>query len=594
MKKVWKIIILVFVFLILILGIGSWYLSRHWKPILNERLQAIVSSSSDSLYRLAYDEFDFSWYSGNAYLTNVSLTPNREVYERLKLNDDAPDNQYSIHIKSIKLKNFHPKLLYQKQKLNIDEILVEDPTILITNETLTPRDSLDVTKEKKEPYQQISKFLKELRVDKINVKNLNYTFKNNTFQDKKETRLKNVNIIVDDFLIDSLSQKDTSRIYYSSGLDFKIENYQIATRDSMYHVNLKGVDFSTFGKQLKINRVEMKPRYSKADFYEVSEKPSERFDLAFDSLSIQNIDITELLKSQRFHATKLNVKKGNLEVYNNSNYRKKKKNKRGKDPHQQLLKLAWNFTIDTINLDNTNISYEELSRLSQQVGKLTFNNSTIRLLNVTNDSLAISENPIMRVHLQSQFMNASQLKVNFQFNLTSDNGAFDYQGRLSRMNGRALNSVLRPLAQAEITSANIRSLDFNIKANENNARGVANLRYDDLKVKLLMLDQGGLISKNKVASTIANNFIIHNSNPDEMGVFNQGDVYYERPESFSFFKFIWQSIFQGVKASVGVDKEREAKLKHKAVDTKQAVKDTKKAAKKVGSFLKGVFKKQEE
>jgi len=592
MKKIWKIAIALFIIIILALGIGSWYLSKHWKPILNDRLQIIVSSSSDSLYSLTYDEFDFSWYSGNAYLTNVSLTPNKEVYERFKTANKAPDNQYSIQIKSVKLKNFHPKLLYQTQKLNINEILIEDPTVLIINENSLEKDSLQ-TKEKKTPYQQISKFLKELQIKDLNVKNLNFTYRNNSLKEQKETKLKNINIAVHDFLIDSISQKDTSRVYYSSGLDFKMDSYQIATRDSMYYINFKGIDFSTSKKRLKMNRVELKPRHSKTEFYKISEKPTDRFDIVFDSLSIQNIDIHQLLKTQRFHASKVNIKKGSLEIYNNANYKRIKTNRIGKDPHQQLQKLAWNFNLDTINILNTVIAYEELSRLTQQVGKISFNNSTIRIFNVTNDSLAISQDPIMRAYLTTKLMNASQLKANFQFNLTSPTGAFDFQGRLNAMNGRALNPVLKPLGQVEITSANIKSLAFNFKANQNEARGNVNFHYTDLKVKLLMLKQGGLISKNKLASTIANNFIINNSNPTEFGEFIQGDVHYKRPKTYSFFKFVWKSIFQGVKTSAGVSEEREAKLKNRASNTKQAVKDTKKAAKKVGSFFKGVFEKKE-
>src|SRR5690606_3994124 len=262
MKRKWKIVLGVFLVLIIALGIGSWYLSKHWKPILQDRLQIIVSSSSDSLYNLTYDEFDFSWYSGNAFLTNVKITPNADVYKRLKARDNAPDNQYTIDIKSIKLRNFHPRMLYQQQKLNINEILIEDPTILIVNEDVV-QDSL-LQKEKKTPYQQISRFLKEIRVNALNVNNLNFTYQNKSTEEQKETKLKNVNIAIHDFLIDSLSQQDTSRIYYSSGVDFKMKNYTIATRDSMYHINLKDIDFSTLDKQLKVNRVDMKPRHSKA------------------------------------------------------------------------------------------------------------------------------------------------------------------------------------------------------------------------------------------------------------------------------------------------------------------------------------------
>jgi len=593
MKKGWKIAIIIFVVVLLILIGGSWYISRHWKPILNERLQALVSSSTDSLYHLSYDEFDFSWYSGNAYLTNVSLTPVKEVYDRLKATGDAPDNQYSIQIKSIKIRNFHPTRLYKQQKLNIDEFIVQDPTILIMNEDLSQNDSIQ-PKKKKTPYQKLSKFLKELHVDNFNVNNLNFTYRNNTLEESKETKLKNINIVVHDFLIDSLSQQDSSRIYYSSGVDFKMDSYQIATRDSMYYINFSEVDFSTSDKRLKINRIELKPRQSKADFYKVVEKPTDRFDLAFDSLLVENINIPELLKNQRFHAQKINIEKGSVEIYNNANYARIPTSKKGKDPHQQLQKLAWNLNIDTLNILHTDISYEELSKVTQQRGKLSFNNSTIRFTNVTNDSLAISRNHLMGVSMQTKFMNAASLQANLQFDLISDIGAFEFQGKLNAMNGRALNPVLLPLAEVEINSANIQSLAFNFKANEKDARGTVNFRYNNLKVKLLMLEEKGILSQSKIASSVANNFIINSSNPTESGEFTSGTVYYGRPQTYSLFKFMWKSIFQGVKTSVGVSQEREARLKKTAERTKQRVEDTKQAAQKVGSFIKGVFNKKKE
>ncbi|TCK82768.1 AsmA family protein [Albibacterium bauzanense] len=592
MKRIWKVLIAILVVLILIVAVGSWYISRHWKPILSERLQALVNASSDGLYHLSYEDFDFSWYSGNAYLTNVSLTPIKEVYERLKTTGDAPDNQYSIQVKSIKIKNFHPTRLYKQQRLNVDEIMVQDPTVLVMNEDLSQNDSI-LVKEKKTPYQKLSKILKELRIDNFNVNNLNFTYRNNTLKDSKETKLKNINIAVHDFLIDSLSQKDSSRIYYSSGVDFKMDSYQIATRDSMYYINLSAIDFSTTDKRLKINRVELKPRQSKADFYKVVEKPTERFDLAFDSLLIENINIPELLNNQRFHAQRIDIGKGAVEIYNNTNYARTPASKKGKDPQQQLQKLAWNLNIDTLNLLNTDIVYEELSKVTQETGKLSFNNSTIRFTNVTNDSIAISRNAIMGVFMQSKFMNAATLETNLHFDLVSEIGAFEFQGKLNAMNGRVLNRVLMPLAEVEINSANIRSLAFNFKANERDARGTVNFRYNNLKVKLLMLEEKGVV-KSKIASTVANSFIINSSNPTELGEYIPGVVYYRRPSTYSIFKFMWKSIFQGVKTSVGVSAEREMKLKKTAEQTKQRVENTKQAAQKVGSFIKGVFKKKEE
>src|SRR5690606_14642583 len=154
-------------------------------------------------------------------------------------------------------------------------------------------------------------------------------------------------------------------------------------------------------------------------------------------------------------------------------------------------------------MPNTNIAYEELSRVSQQTGKVTFDRSNIQIFNITNDSSSIARDSIMRMRFRARFMNASPLEVNFQFDLTAPDGAFKYQGKLNAINGRALNQVLKPLAQVEVSSARIQSLNFNFDANEKNARGTVDFRYSDLKLNLLKLEEDGSVSTNKIVSTLA-------------------------------------------------------------------------------------------
>lgn len=586
MNKALKIILAIFLFIVIVILAGSWYLSKHWRPILSERLQVLVSSSSDSLYSLSYDDLEFSWYRGYASLTNVSLKPNKEVFERLKAVGTAPDNQYSIQVGLVEVKNFHPARLYRQRKLNINDIILVDPVVSVINETMPKQDTVE-TEDQRTLYQKISKLLTEVRVDNFDVNNLTLTYQNNNTEDSTTTRLKNVNINVNDILLDSLSGKDTSRIYYSKGVHFKMNNYRIATRDSLYHINISDIDFSTSKKEFLVGRIELEPRYGKDEFYEKANKPTERFDIAFDSLLFQGVDVPRLLESQQFRASKISIAKGDMEVAANTNYPKPATDKRGKDPHQQILKLAWNIGIDTVSIANTNIVYEELSKVTQQKGKISFNNTDIRLVNVTNDSSRLSRSPHLTADIQSKFMNAAPLTVHFDFDMSSEIGAFQYRGKLGAMNGRVLNQVLKPLAQIEITTADIRSLAFNFKIDQNKSVGTVDFRYDNLKVKLLMLeDEGALISKRKLASTLATTVIINSGNPDGIGKYTKGNVYYNRPQSYAFFKIIWKSLFQGIKTSAGVSQEREAKLKNTAVETKRA-------AKKVGSFFKKVFKKKD-
>ena len=55
--------------------------------------------------------------------------------------------------------------------------------------------------------------------------------------------------------------------------------------------------------------------------------------------------------------------------------------------------------------------------------------------------------------------------------------------------------------------------------------------------------------------------MINPSNPDQNGVFTAAEIDYERKPTRSFFNFIWKSLFQGIRYSVGVTPEKEAELK---------------------------------
>jgi len=402
----------------------------------------------------------------------------------------------------------------------------------------------------------------------------------------KQTTLRNINISISDFLLDSLSQKDTLRYYYASGFQFNMDKYRIATGDSLYYVDINGIDFSTKKRELFVDSVSLKPRYSKIDFYKKIEQGKDRIDMHLDSFQVKGIDIRHLLKEQKLHAGSFRSANGSLEVYNNTNYKRVKK-ENNKDPQTKLLELAWDFKIDTLSLDNFDIVYEELSHKNQNTGKISFIKTKARLYNVTNDSAFISENKNLRAEVETRLMNAGVLTANFQFNLNKEFENFSYQGELRNLNGRALNPIVKPLAAVEIKSAVIHRLTFNFDATKSVSRGVVNMWYDNLKVNVLLENNGNKrMSKNKLVSSLVNVVVLNESNPGIDKKFIRGDVAYRRPKNASLINYMWRSIFEGIKKSVGVDKERENKLKSDIQKTQKTVKD-------VGGFLKKVFDKKE-
>ena len=59
---------------------------------------------------------------------------------------------------------------------------------------------------------------------------------------------------------------------------------------------------------------------------------------------------------------------------------------------------------------------------------------------------------------------------------------------------------------------------------------------------------------------MANALIINSDNPSANGKFIAAKINYKRQPTASFFSFIWRSLFQGAKYSVGVTPQKEAEI----------------------------------
>ena len=69
--------------------------------------------------------------------------------------------------------------------------------------------------------------------------------------------------------------------------------------------------------------------------------------------------------------------------------------------------------------------------------------------------------------------------------------------------------------------------------------------------------------KQGLMSFLANALIIRSDNPDANGILIKAPVMRERIETASFFNFIWKTLLQGVKYSVGLTPQKEKEIKAK-------------------------------
>ncbi|WEK19073.1 MAG: hypothetical protein P0Y49_20055 [Candidatus Pedobacter colombiensis] len=549
-------------FVALILTAITWYYSVKLKPIITAELKELVLKTTNNLYQIEFSSVDANVLTGISSLSNVTITPDTAVYRQLIALKRAPNNLYKIKLKKLAVRNFHPFRLWRQKKLNIDLLLFDNPWIEMTNRQFDFNDE-KLPQPKKSPYDYISKYIKELRINTVDFKNASFKYINNNNPGKQEVdAVDSLNITLKDWLIDPHSATDKSRLYLLKDVIINLNDYSYATSDSLYFVKFNRLDFIASSGKLDVKSFSLEPRYSEQQFGSTLGYAKDRYNIQVANIGFTGINLPLYILKQELFAKDMTIANGTLAVVNNNTLPKKIVNKTGTYPHQLLQKADAKLNIAKLNLNNVDISYGEFSPEGKGKGVITFEQTWGAISNVTNVEKAIARDSIAEAALTSYVMGSGKLNVNFKFNLAARDGAFSYSGSLVDMEGKAFNRITKPLGLVKVNSGYINKLAFDVKANDELAKGTVSFAYKDLSLAVLKRVKGeDRLVKQGLISFLANALVFNKANPGADGKFVTAAVDYKRTPTGSFFNFIWKTLFQGVKYSVGLTPAKEKKIK---------------------------------
>ncbi len=560
--KVFKWLLGILFFFSLVLAGASWYISAKFKPLIKQELRELVQAATHGLYTIDFSEIHTNFITGSAAIDNVTIVPDTNVFKKLIAEESAPNNLYHIKLKKLSIKRFHPFAIYFDKKINIDLLLFDKPDITMVNKHFDFNDNRP-PRPRKSPYDYIKKLFKALRIETVDFKNARFKYVNNNGPIPDIDSVNNLNVSLKDWLIDSLSAQDTTRFYLLKDVNLNLNNYTYATPDSMYHLKVEQLHFNASSGKVNIKQFALVPRYSESEFAKVAGYARDRYNLQLNNISLNGLNLPAYVQKQELMAKEMHIADGALWVFNNNSYPKLEKDKTGRFPHQLLQLLKMQLHIKKIKLSNIDVGYAEFDKDSKQVGKITFGKTTGEITNVTNDARYKAKNGVLEANLVSYVMGQGKLVINFKFYLNSPTGAFDYKGAISNLDGRRLNQITRPLGMVHVNKGMIKELAFDIKANQDRAKGKVDFRFNDLSVALLKKEAGReRLVKKGLLSILANALVLYSDNPNADGKFTSATINFERKPTASFFNFIWKSLFQGVKYSVGVTPQKEAEIKN--------------------------------
>lgn len=556
-KKIKWISLLSAMLLSIVIGV-SVYIYYQIEPMVSARLKESIKTSTDGLYDISFSKLNINPFTGNVTIRDISFKPDTAVYNRFKRDRIHPSHLYEIKVKVLRLRRVHPLKVYLKRDLTVNSILIENPIVRVYYENNQSKDSSKV--DTRTAWQRLSKYLHSIKVHEVLFKEIDFKYIDRRLQKPEINGVKNLSITIKDILIDSLSHLARTRFYYTKDILVEITDNSFASNDGMYTVKFNKLEMSTLNKYAMVRGLRVIPKYPEIEFSHKFDYKKARYLIGINEVWLRGIDYKSLTDKRTLHATSLNLNNASLDVFMNKQLPKAKGDLGQNFPQILIKDLRLTSLIDTVSLHSSKLSYSEYDPYTAKTGRISFLALRGKLLNVTNDSIALQKNNWSKGSFIGYPYGKARIDFNINFNLTSPVFQHNYSGKLYQMQARHFNHITRALAMLDVSSGEAQSATFSVNADYRNAKGTLTIVYKDLNIGILRLNKNKKLQRSTVLSLVANNLLLIEDNPSKGEPLRHGRISYSRPDSVSFYSMIWKSLFTGIKENIGMTPEREKRL----------------------------------
>jgi hypothetical protein len=193
------------------------------------------------------------------------------------------------------------------------------------------------------------------------------------------------------------------------------------------------------------------------------------------------------------------------------------------------------------------VEYSKRADDGVRPGTIRFEDIWATIYNVTNDPARMTDETPAVVDARTLVAGAGLLQTRIDYQLLAPELTIQYRGEVGDMPATAFNEIFVDLSGVEIKSGQIDSIWFSIQVQRDEARGLLQVLYRDLKIELLDKATGERSLRNRIATFIANNMILNEENqptvdtPAKVIVIRQ-----QRPPEKRLFKFMWHTLREGL------------------------------------------------
>ena len=213
------------------------------------RMHNYQNKLADSIHTLHAEFVTYSLKSAQIEAKNLDLEPNDNLLAK---------DRFQILVPELRITSKDINDLFQSKSIPIDSLIFKNAKIKYWT-GLKNLNSIQKSKDEFNLYELIKSEFSSVQIQNFKLENAQLMH----FKARKDLNcqqdLKNININLENFLLDSVSNQDTSRIFYSKNIDFSASGYELTLGDNIHRMSIGAIDLSTGAKSVMVKNIQLYP-----------------------------------------------------------------------------------------------------------------------------------------------------------------------------------------------------------------------------------------------------------------------------------------------------------------------------------------------
>jgi len=533
------------------------------KGYVEKKIVKQLNNNPESLYKITFDKLNVNIYTGSVSVKGLHIKPGESLQK--DLSNENIKKFLSTEIKTFKIKNINLIEFLKNNKINISAIVIKDMNVDYYFKQ-APKEAKN--KKTLALHNIFSDQFQGAKINTFKILSSTVRFTDAENMDQPIFEIDSVSLQINDIKLDKETLKHALPIDFK---DVLINTGHFSLNSSeFYAIKTEGVHFSQQDSSFIISGFELIPKFSKEEFNKRIKYNDDWFSVKTKQIKFNSLHFGILEKHSQLHFNSIQIEEPKIEIY---------RDKRLPDApfkYKALVagvikKIPLDIKIDTIQVMEGHLAYEEQLKASDKPGLVFFNPMYLTILNLTNIPEEINTKPNLEIDINGKIMGQSFLNARLNIPLNRNDEYFTLSGTLDPISAGAFNPFVKNGLNVDINAGKIYKTNFDIIANNDASTGSLIMDYENLQVTVMKSkDQS---KKSGFVSWIANE-VIRKDNLESHHKYKVGTIGFERRKDRFIVNYIWNSFKSGIISIVAPIADKNKKKE------KQAAKEEKKETRK--------------